>query len=169
MIFDRLCVKIAALTMFLFVSFLTEPAIAADDVKDHERVQRFFARYIHLNETFDASVADLYADSAVISSFRRHPDGRTRNMAMPGAQWKALVRQVMPIAKMRGDRSIYREIRITIKGDHAKIKASRYSVIKCYLDQGYYMIVSKQADGSYQIIEEYSETQPQSDCKLAPQ
>ena len=45
-----------------------------------------------------------------------------------------------------------------------RIKADRYSMRKCYWDRGYYMLISRQLDGRMKIVEEYLETQPQSDC-----
>lgn len=75
-----------------------------------------------------------------------------------------MVTNLMPLAKIRGDRSTYTNIKISVEGARAKIKADRYSVIKCYTDTGYYMIVERQPDERYLIVEEYLETQPQSDC-----
>ena len=85
-------------------------------------------------------------------------------MQLTGAQWKELITKVMPVAKARGDKSTFSHILISIDGKQAKIKANRYSNLKCYTDKGYFMIIERQPDSKYRITEEYMETQPNSDC-----
>lgn len=126
------------------------------------------ARYIALGEAYDPAIAELYADDAVIKTYRRYPFGRERAMEMRGAAWKALIRTAMPWAKAQNDRSEFRETEFEVDEGRVRIKANRYAFRKCYLDTGYYMIVARQPDGSLRIVEEYSETQPQSDCRPAP-
>jgi hypothetical protein len=70
----------------------------------------------------------------------------------------------MPLAKTQDDKSVFSEVTISNYGNGHKIKANRYSNRKCYTDTGYYMVVAPNEFGTLQIIEEYSETQPQSDC-----
>ncbi len=126
--------------------------------------EAFFKKYVALGDTYDIRVADLYSDAAVIRTYRRYPHGVERAMELTGAQWKTLVTKVMPLAKLKGDRSTYANIEVAVDGARAKIKADRYSVLKCYTDKGYYMLVEREADGRYVIVEEYTETQPQSNC-----
>ena len=71
----------------------------------------------------------------------------------------------MPIARAQADRSTYSNVEVSVSGDKATIKADRYAMRKCYTDTGYYMVVERQANGEYLIVEEYSETQPQSNCQ----
>jgi hypothetical protein len=129
-----------------------------------QEAKAFFARYAALGDAFDPAVADFYSDEAVIRAFRRYPHGLERSMEISGAQWKSLVRKVMPLAKAQNDRSEYRDPRFEKAGDRVKISAKRYSVRKCYWDPSYYMVLEKQRGGSLKIVEEYTETQPQSDC-----
>jgi hypothetical protein len=46
-------------------------------------------------------VADLYADDAVIRNRRTYPTGEVREATVPAAQYKALIRQAIPLAKAR--------------------------------------------------------------------
>jgi hypothetical protein len=138
-------------------------ASSADPGLEQE-AKDFLARYVALGDAYDSALADLYSDDAVIRAYRRYPHGLERAMEMKGVQWKELVRKAMPLAKAQNDRSEYKEPQFVIGDGKAKITARRYSVRKCYWDPEYYMIVAKQPDGSLKIIEEYSETQPQSDC-----
>lgn len=124
----------------------------------------FFEKYISLGDNFDEAVADLYSDNAKISAIRRYPNGLKKVMEIDGSKWKFLVKKSMPLGKARGDISKFTNIKITLKGTKAKIKADRYSELKCYVDRGYYMVIERDKSGNYLIVEEYMETQPQSDC-----
>lgn len=70
----------------------------------------------------------------------------------------------MPLAKMKNDKSTFKNIAIKPEGNGYKIKAHRYSEKKCYTDKGYYMLLKRTEKGQLEIVEEYMETQPQSDC-----
>lgn len=129
-----------------------------------EQPGEFFERYVSLSSSFDQAVVDLYADDARIIGYRRYPHGLERRMELTGTEWKELLRKIMPVARLRNDRSTYSNIRITAEAGAYRIKADRYSMQKCYTDKGYYMRVAAQPDGTLQIVEEYSETQPQSEC-----
>lgn len=145
--------------VFAFTALLLSQHVTAD-----ESAERFFGKYIQLSDSFDSSVAELYSDNAKIHAYRKYPHGTERQMEIPGAQWKQLIARVMPLAKAQNDRSIYSEVAINRLGNGYKIKANRYSNRKCYTDTGYYMIVTPDSNGELKIVEEYSETQPQSDC-----
>ena len=126
--------------------------------------EEFFRNYVELGNSFDPSIASLYSDSAKIRAYRVYPHGLERNMELTGAQWKQLATRLMPLSKAKNDKSIFSNTVITKQGDGYKIKADRYSVLKCYTDTGYYMIVEPESDGQLFIVEEYMETQPRSDC-----
>lgn len=149
-------------SIILIILLCTVTASAGN--ADTADVKAFFKKFVELSDAYDVKVADLYSDEAKIRTYRRYPHGLKRAMELTGAQWKELIKRVMPLAKMKGDRSTYTNIKISFNGAKAKIKADRYSVSKCYTDTGYYMILERQTDGRYMIIEEYTETQPQSDC-----
>lgn len=127
--------------------------------------KQFFNHYITLSENFDPTLADLYADTAKIQTFRKYPHGLERSMALSGLQWKMLINKMMPIAKASNDRSKFSNIKITPIAKKYKIKADRFSTIKCYTDKGYYMVIEPKENGAFEIIEEYMETQPNSNCE----
>jgi len=135
------------------------------DPTDISAAQAFFENYVGLSDAYDDKVADLYSNSAVIRAYRRYHNGLERSMELSGSQWKALLIRAMPIARAQADRSTYSNVEVSVSGDKATIKADRYAVRKCYTDTGYYMVVERQTNGEYLIVEEYSETQPQSNCQ----
>ena len=85
-------------------------------------------------------------------------------MELTGKQWKELLVRVMPAAKAANDISTYKNVKITEHGKGYKIKTDRYSKRKCYTDTGHYIIVEPDDSGNLLIVEEYSETQSQSNC-----
>jgi hypothetical protein len=146
-------------TVFAIFTILLSQITQADEL-----AKELFDKYIQLSDSFESSVADLYSDDAKIHTYRKYPHGLERAMELSGAQWKQLLVKAMPLAKTQDDKSVFSEVTISNYGNGHKIKANRYSNRKCYTDTGYYMVVAPNEFGTLQIIEEYSETQPQSDC-----
>lgn len=138
--------------------------VLSSAVNAEETPRDLFSEYIRLGDAFDPAVVDLYDDSAQILAYRVYPHGLERNMELTGAQWKELVRKVMPMAKAKNDRSTFSNLAITEIEGGFKIKADRYSVRKCYTDTGYYMVVKPAKNGKLAIFKEYLETKPLPDC-----
>lgn len=125
----------------------------------------FFARYVALGEAYDAALADLYADSSRISFNRIYPAPLPpRSAEVNGDQWRAMIRSAMPLAKAKGDRSEYSNVRAELHGDRVMIRADRYPVLKCAWDRGFYMVVARDAAGGLFIAEEHFDTQATSSC-----
>lgn len=78
---------------------------------------------------------------------------------MTAAQYRALLQQAMPIAKQRGDRSSYSELKYTPEGPNVRITATRFSELKRY-SSPLSLLVARRADGRWMIYEELSESQP---------
>jgi hypothetical protein len=146
-------------TVFAIFTILLSQITQADEL-----AKELFDKYVQLSDSFESSVADLYSDDAKIHTYRKYPHGLERAMELSGVQWKQLLVKAMPLAKAQNDKSVFSEVTISNYGSGHKIKANRYSNRKCYTDTGYYMVVAPNELGTLQIIEEYSETQPQSDC-----
>ena len=127
----------------------------------------FFKQYESLGHAFDASVADMYSDKAVVRAIQKMPDGMEQTTKVDGHKWKEMITSTMEISKQRGDKSEFSNISVSMDGDVAKITASRYSTIKCFMDEKYYMRVEKQSDGTLKIIEEYVEIPVETSCKTA--
>ena len=134
---------------------LTGVAYAApiDDAK------AFFDRYVQLEHAFDPAAADLYADDAQIKNKRTYPNGQVRELTMPAPQYKALIRQSMPLAKARGDTSSYSEVTFSNEGPGVRVRAKRFSNLKKY-SSPISLLVAPDASGQWLIREEISESQP---------
>ena len=131
----------------------------------NQKYMDFFKKYESLGNAFDPMVADMYSDEATIHAIRKMPNGVEQTLKIDGSKWKELIISTMEIGQKRGDKSEFSNITVAMDGDVAKITASRYSTIKCFTDDKYYMRVKKQSDGVFRIIEEFSETRLESSCK----
>jgi hypothetical protein len=70
-----------------------------------------------------------------------------------------LIRNVMPLAKARGDTNTYADISYQQQGAHVWIRATRYSALKQY-SSPYSLLVGPDASGTWLIYEEQSVTRP---------
>lgn len=147
------------LLLGMLVASVATAGLAASQV-EIDADAALFDRYIELEHDFDPEMAELYADDAVIKNTRRYPTGQVRELELTGVQYKALLRQAMPLAKVRGDRSTYSNIAFQVNGGGTvSIKAARYSELKKYTSP-LEITVAPDEEGKWQIIEELSESQP---------
>jgi hypothetical protein len=104
----------------------------AADSASVAQAQRLFERFVQLSQVFDARVAELYDDTAVIRNKRTYPTGEVRELAIPAPQYKELIRNAMPVAKARGDRNTYSDLKYASEGKGVRITGIRYSELKRY-------------------------------------
>ena len=124
-----------------------------------DAAKQLFDQYVALGHAYDPGVADLYADDALIRNKRTYPTGEVREMTVPAAKYKTLIRQVMPLARARGDRSTYSDVSYTPEGGRVRIKASRFSELKNYTSP-LSVLVGPSPGGKWLIYEELSESRP---------
>src|SRR6185436_7429246 len=113
----------------LFVAALTTLAAAqgAPPAEARAKAEALWNRYVALEAAFDPAVADLYADDAVIRNKRTYPTGEVREATVPAAQYKALIRQAIPLAKAQNDISRYSGCTYTAAGPRVRITCARFS------------------------------------------
>jgi hypothetical protein len=124
-----------------------------------DRAKALFNRYVALEHAFDPAVADLYADDAVVKNKRTYPTGQVREVTFPTPQYKALLRQAMPLAKQAGDKSTYSDCRYSEEAERVRINCTRYSERKKYTSP-VSLLVGPGATEEWLIHEELSESQP---------
>lgn len=135
-------------------------------IETEQEFRTFFEEFVALGHQFDPALIDRYADDAVIRSLRHFGDGTDQTLRIEAEKWKELLRSSLQLAEERGDRSEYTDVTVTLSdaGDRATIRAARYSVIKCFTDRAYYMVVERR-DTGLEIVEEYSESTFESHCE----
>jgi hypothetical protein len=144
---------VALLAAFVASFAISVTAAPIDDAR------RLFERYVQLERSFDPAAADLYADDAIIKNKRTYPTGQVRELTMPAPQYKAIIRQSMPLAKAKGDTSSYSDVTFKAEGSGVRILAVRFSNLKKY-SSPISLLVTPGDDGRWLIREELSESQP---------
>ncbi len=124
-----------------------------------EEAKAFFNQYVQSGQSFDPAAADMYAEDALIKNKRIYPTGQIRELTMPANQYKALIRQTMPLAKLRGDTNTYSEVSFSKEGLMVRIRATRFSNLKKY-SSPISMLVARDDTGRLLIYEEISESRP---------
>jgi len=124
-----------------------------------EEAKALFNQYVQSEQSFDPDAAEMYADDAVIKNKRTYPTGQVRELTMPANQYKALIRQAMPLAKLRGDTNTYSEVSFSKEGSKVRIRATRFSNLKKY-SSPISLLVSPDDTGRLLIYEEISESRP---------
>lgn len=140
----------------------TDDSSGSEDAKDVNPVgeaKALFKLYDRLEKDFSPKVADLYADDAVIKNTRTYPTGDKKQMQIAAADYKALIRKAVPLAKERGDTNEYSKVTYAKEGDGVRIKATRHSNLKDY-DSPLSLLVEPDDTGTWLITEEISESQP---------
>jgi hypothetical protein len=124
-----------------------------------DEARALFDQYVQLEQAFDPSVSELYAEDALIRNKRTYPTGQVRELSIPAPQYKALIRQAMPLAKARSDANSYSKVTFALEGAGVRIHAMRFSHLKKYTSP-LSMLVAPNEAGQWLIREELSESQP---------
>ena len=142
----------------IILSLLCAPAAA--QTSGVAGAKAFWDRQKNLAEAFDARFTDAYAADAEIIGLRNYPAPLPpREMRMTGEAWARLARLGMPLAKMRGDVSSYRdEAFAPAEGACVKLTATRRSELKKY--DAPHEVVMCPRSGSWVIVREVTATQP---------
>jgi hypothetical protein len=120
--------------------------------------EQFFAKYVALEQAYDPTLADLYADGALIKSTRRPPMGDPVDIIVPAPKYKTQVRELAPVAKIRGNRNAYSDVTYTQEGALVRINALRSSGSRKRASP-FSLLVGPSRGGQWLIYEELSESQ----------
>jgi hypothetical protein len=80
-------------------------------------------------------------------------------LEVPAPKYKELLRQTMPLTKARNDITTYSDVSYALEGSNVRIKATRFSELKKY-SSPYSLLVGPTVNGTWQILEELSESKP---------
>jgi hypothetical protein len=123
-----------------------------------DAAKQLFAQYVALERAYDPSVADLYADDALIKTRRKAPMGDPQDVIVPAPKYKTLLRELGPVAKVRGDRSTYSDVTYMPEGELVRINAARFSGSRKQASP-ISLLVGRSPGGQWLIYEELSESQ----------
>ncbi|MCP4130843.1 MAG: hypothetical protein GY754_07660 [bacterium] len=141
----------------IFPGCSKKPAHNAIDKVVAKSPQELFEKYQKLADDFDSSVTDLYSDSAKIINNRKYPDGKYKIIKLDGMEYKSLIKKAMPFAELRNDLNTFSNVSFKNENQKVRIDSTRYSKLKDY-SSPVSLLVEKDTDGNWTIIEEISES-----------
>jgi hypothetical protein len=128
------------------------------------KANEFFDRYASLQEQYSVAMIRLFSDNAKVILSRRTADESVQFLMMSGAEWKATIAETIDHERSIGDYSSYEDVSVQIEGATARISAKRYSNLRCYYDEQFYLVVQMDQSGELEIIEMRADTQAESSC-----
>lgn len=150
------------LVIFLLL-FASCVIVLADEAKD---VRNFFYNYISAVNSYNESVYNMYSPDAKIIRQVVKPDGSTANVTTDAATYIKQMKLSAIAAKAKGYTNKYSNIHVAKAGDNYKITALRQPSGESYKLK-IHMIVKKQPDGNWLIVEELMQTKEQIFLKYA--
>lgn len=158
--FKRLPVLLLSTLMLLIGTNINVQCEAASIVgigtsKNVSQAKSLFKIYQRLEAEFDSRLANLYSDSAVITTSKQTPDGVVQTQTIPIERYKKMLRQLMPMAEALEDFGKYTRIDFEEVGSKVRIDAIRKS--KMTQDNLFVrLLVGPDPDGRWLIFEEAS-------------
>ncbi len=144
---------LSTLIAFAFVSL----AALADG---HQEALNFFNKYVNAANTYSSEVASMYSPKAKIIRQVIKPDGSTVNVYTDTATYIKQMKIGQAGAKLRHYKNTYTNIVVTPVSNGYKVSSLRQPSGESYKLKTY-MIVQKQSNGQWLIVEELMQTKEQ--------
>lgn len=126
----------------------------------------FFNSYVQASNSYSPALLNMYSDSAKITRQVVKPDGTLVNVPFSIHDYKKQLRLSSKIAKIKNYKNYYTNINVTKVANGYKIDALRKPSLSDYRLKAS-MVVQKQADGDWLIVEELMQTKEQIFLKYA--
>ena len=152
--------KLLITTILCFLTL----TVYADDKDD---VVKFFNNYVSSANNYSPAVAGMYSPNAKIIRQVVKPDGTTQDVTTNTSTYITQMKLGQAGAKLRNYKNNYSDIKVTDEGNGKyKISSLRQQTGESYKLKTY-MIVQKQSNGQWQIVEEMMQTKVQTFLKYA--
>ena len=126
-----------------------------------EEALKFFNNYVNAANTYSTTIPDFYSPSARIIRQVVKPDGTLVDRETTTARYISEMKKGQAVAKVRKYKNYYSDIKVTKINDNTyKISSLRQPTGEAYKLKAY-MVVQKQPDGRWLIIEEMMQTKVQ--------
>lgn len=149
--------------IFLVTFLLMALPVFADEKQE---ALNFFNNYVSSANSYSATIADMYSPTAKIIRQIIKPDGTTANATTDTATYIKQMKLGQAGAKLRQYKNNYTDIIVTPYEDGYKISSLRQPSGETYKLKTY-MIVKKQSNGKWLIVEEMMQTKVQMLLKYA--
>ena len=152
-------------TLVSIIALLFVTLSASADNKDE--ALKFFNNYVSAANSYSPTIAGMYSPNAKIIRQVVKSDGTTQDVTTNTSTYITQMKIGQAGAKLRNYKNNYSNISVTEVGnDKYKISSLRQPTGENYKLKTY-MIVQKQPDGKWQIVEELMQTKVQTFLKYA--
>lgn len=149
--------------LLLVFAIMAIPAFA----DEQQEALNFFNSYVEGANNYSAAIADMYSPSAKIIRQIVKPDGTTANATTDTATYIKQMKIGQAGAKLRKYKNTYTNIVVTPYGENSyKVSSLRQPSGEDYKLKTY-MIVKKQPNGKWLIVEEMMQTKVQTFLRYA--
>lgn len=148
------------LTLFILLFGLSVFASEQDEALN------FFRSVVSASNNYSPVLTEMYSDNARIIREVIKPDGSIKDVYFNGADYKKEMQGKAKLAKLVKYKNYYSNIRISKVSDGYKINAMRRPSPSDYKLKTY-MIVQKQPNGKWIVVEELMQTKIQTFLKYA--
>ena len=149
-------------TLLILLALITLPVFA----DDKQEALDFFNSYVTAANSYSSTVANMYSPSAKIIRQIIKPDGTTANATTDTATYIKQMRLGQAGAKLRNYKNTYTNIEVTPYQDGYKVSSLRQPSGETYKLKTY-MVMKKQPDGKWLIVEEMMQTKVQTLLRYA--
>jgi len=146
----------------LFILFLGLGVFATE--KDDALA--FFNNFVNASNNYSPSLLNMYSDDAKITRQVVKPDGKLVNVYFSIDDYRGQMRLSSKIAKLKNYKNLYSDINTTKVANGYKIEAKRKPSGETYKLKTA-MVVQKQPNGKWLIVEEMMQTKVQTLLKYA--
>lgn len=133
---------------------------------DKEDALGFFRSFERASNSYSSSLLEMYSDHAKIIRQVVKPDGSTANAYFSIKDYKHQMKISEKIAKMRKYKNYYSDISVTKVANGYRINSMRKPSLSDYKLKSS-MVVQKQPNGEWLIVEEMMQTKEQIFLKYA--
>ena len=133
---------------------------------EHTDVMKFFKKYVNAANNYDDSLLKMYSPDAKIIRQVLKPDGELVDVETDTDTYLKQLKISSKAAKLRQYKNNYTHIKTTKTDKGYKISAMRQPSGEKYR-LPFYMIIKKQPDGQWKIVEELMQTKVQTFLKYA--
>ena len=127
---------------------------------EQDDAMAFFNSVVDASNNYSPSLATMYSDNAKIIRQVIKPDGSLVNVYFSGADYKSEMKSNAKFAKLVGYKNFYSDTSITKVSNGYKINAMRRPSPSKYKLKTY-MVVQKQPNGKWLVVEELMQTKEQ--------
>ena len=133
---------------------------------EQEDALSFFNSYVNASNSYSSTLLNMYSDNAKIIRQVVKPDGQLINVPFSINSYKGQMKLSSKLAKARGYKNFYSNITVKKIANGYRIDSMRKPSLSDYKLKSS-MVVQKQSDGKWLIIEEMMQTKEQVFLKYA--